>query len=71
MILAGETLYIGSRNKVAALNASNGQVQWSDSVPGNPLGLAVANGALLVSTETGAILSFSQESKYPSAWILY
>ena len=71
MILAGETLYVGSRNKVAALNASNGRVQWSDSVPGNPLGLAVANGALLVSTETGAILSFSQESKHPSAWILY
>ena len=46
-------------------------MQWSDSVPGNPLGLAVANGALLVSTETGAILSFSQESKHPSAWILY
>ena len=71
MILAGDTLYVGSRNKVAALNASNGRVQWSDSVPGNPLGLAVANGALLVSTETGAILSFSQESKHPSAWILY
>jgi len=71
MILAGETIYIGSRNKVAALKASNGRVQWSDTVPGNPLGLAVANGALLVSTETGAILSFGQESDYPSAWILY
>lgn len=43
----------------------------SDTVPGSPLGLAVANGALFVSTETGAILSFGQESDYPSAWILY
>ncbi len=71
MVLAGETLYIGSRNKVAALKASNGRAQWSDTVPGSPLGLAVANGALFVSTETGAILSFGQESDYPSAWILY
>ena len=37
----------------------------------NDLGLAVANGALLVSTDTGVIVSFGQLSDQPSAWILY
>jgi hypothetical protein len=40
-------------------------------VPGRALGLAVANGALLVSTDTGAIVSFGQASDQLSAWILY
>ena len=34
-------------------------------------GLAVANGALLVSTDTGAIISFGQADNQPSAWILF
>ncbi|GIT77844.1 MAG: hypothetical protein Ct9H300mP32_2260 [Verrucomicrobiota bacterium] len=40
------------------------------TVPGRALGLAVANGALLVSTDTGAIVSFGNVH-HPSAWILY
>mgnify|MGYP003323376403 FL=1 len=71
MAMAGKTLFVGSHDKVSALNAANGRVLWSGTVPGRALGLAVANGALLVSTDTGAIVSFGQASDQPSAWILY
>jgi len=56
---------------VSALDAANGRTLWNGTVPGRALGLAVANGALLVSTDTGAIVSFGQASDQPSAWILY
>ena len=69
--MAGKTLFVGSHDKVSALDAANGRVLWSGTVPGRALGLAVANGALLVSTDTGAIISFGQASDQPSAWILY
>jgi outer membrane protein assembly factor BamB len=71
LALAGKTLFVGSRDKVSAFNAANGKALWSGPVPGRALGLAVANGALLVSTDTGAIVSFGQASDQPSAWILY
>ena len=71
LALAGNTLLVGSHDKVTALNAPNGRALWSGTVPGRALGLAVANGALLVSTDTGAIVSFGQSSNQPSAWILY
>jgi len=71
LALAGKTLFVGSHDKVSALDAANGRVLWSGTVPGRALGLAVANGALLVSTDTGAIISFGQASDQPSAWILY
>ena len=38
---------------------------WDEAVPGRALGLAVANGALLVSTDTGAIISFGQADDQP------
>jgi outer membrane protein assembly factor BamB len=71
LALAGKTLFVGSRDKVSAFNAANGKALWSGPVPGRALGLAVANGALLVSTDTGAIVSFGQASDQPSAWIFY
>ncbi len=71
LALAGKTLLVGSRDRVSAFNAANGKALWSGPVPGRALGLAVANGALLVSTDTGAIVSFGQASDQPSAWILY
>ena len=71
LALAGRTLFVGSRDKVSALDAANGRTLWNGTVPGRALGLAVATGALLVSTDTGAIVSFGQASDQPSAWILY
>ena len=71
LALAGMTLFAGSRDSVSAFNAADGKALWSSKVPGRALGLAVANGALLVSTDTGAIVSFGQASDRPSAWILY
>jgi outer membrane protein assembly factor BamB len=71
LALAGGTLFVGSRDKVRAFDAANGRALWSGTVPGRALGLAVANGALLVSTDSGAIVSFGQASNQQSAWILY
>ena len=71
MALAGETLFVGSQDKVSAYNAFNGRLLWSNEVPGQALGLTVANGALMVSTDTGAIISFGQATDHPSAWILF
>jgi len=69
--LAGDILFVGSAGRVKAFKSSSGKKLWSEAVPGQALGLAVANGALLVSTDTGAIISFGQINNYPSAWVLY
>ena len=71
LALAGDTLFVGSAGRVRAFNAHSGRKLWSEAVPGRALGLAVANGALLVSTDTGAIISFGQADDQPSAWILF
>ena len=63
--------FVGSAGRVRAFNAHSGRKLWSEAVPGRALGLAVANGALLVSTDTGAIISFGQADDQPSAWILF
>ena len=60
-----------SAGRVRAFNAHSGRKLWSEAGPGRALGLAVANGALLVSTDTGAIISFGQADDQPSGWILF
>ena len=71
LVLAGDMLFVGSAGRVRAFNARSGRKLWNKAVPGRALGLAVANGALLVSTDTGAIISFGQADNQPSAWILF
>ncbi len=57
MIKAGETLYVGGESEIAALDAQGDRV-WTAAVDGAAYGLAVANGHLYVSTDTGAIHCF-------------
>ncbi|MDQ1256788.1 MAG: hypothetical protein QG656_1388, partial [Candidatus Hydrogenedentes bacterium] len=59
MILAGETLILGSAGAVSMLNAVTGDELWTAAVEGRALGLAVANGRLFVSTDTGATYCFA------------
>ena len=58
LILAGDILFAGGKNSVSASNAKTGVEVWRHAVRGRALGLAVANGRLLVSTDEGKIHCF-------------
>lgn len=55
MVLAGDTLVLGGRNEVAGLRVADGAVAWRVAVDGVAHGLAASEGALYVSTDTGAV----------------
>jgi len=57
LIKAGATLFVGGDGEVGALN-TDGQCIWTAAVDGNAYGLAVAQGRLYVSTDTGSIHCF-------------
>jgi outer membrane protein assembly factor BamB len=58
MIMAGDVLFAGGQNEIAAFRARNGNVIWSTSVDGKAYGLSVMNGGLYVSTDEGQIHCF-------------
>ncbi len=58
LIFAGDMLFAGGKNIVSASNAETGVEVWAHPVQGRALGLAVANGRLLVSTDEGKIHCF-------------
>jgi outer membrane protein assembly factor BamB len=59
MILAGDTIFAGGDGSVAAYDSETGKETWRASVDGAAHGLAVADGRLLVSTDTGSIYCFT------------
>ena len=61
LIKAGDQLFLGNLNKVAAYSASNGMLLWSKNVDGRVQDLAVANGRLYVSTDSGRIYAFRDD----------
>lgn len=58
LILAGNTLFAGGNDEVAAISAVNGSIIWTAPVNGRVRGLAVASGGLFVSTDLGKIHCF-------------
>ena len=58
MILAGSVLFAGGKGQVVAVNAATGKKLWTGEVDGKAKGLAVSDGQLFVSTDTGAIYCF-------------
>jgi outer membrane protein assembly factor BamB len=66
LILAGEILFAGGGNEVAAFGVRDGKMLWTGPVRGNAYGLAVAGGRLFVSTDQGSIHSF-ESGKLPAA----
>ena len=58
MIMAGDVLFLGGENEVAAINTGNGRTIWTASVDGKAYGLSVVNGGLFVSTDKGRIHCF-------------
>jgi len=58
IILAGQTLFAGGTDVVAALDAADGRILWQTPVEGKAYGLVVSNGRLIVSSDIGAIYCF-------------
>ena len=58
LILAGDTLFAGGNNEVVAYSAKDGKRVWRTPVNGAAMGIAVAHGRLLVSTDKGTIYCF-------------
>ena len=62
LILAGDTLFAGGDSVVTAHQVQDGREVWRHAVSGRALGLSVAKGHLLVSTDQGVIHSFAAKS---------
>ena len=65
LILAGGILFAGGDARVAAIDATDGKTLWTAAVEGKANGLAVAEGRLFVSTDTGAICCFGPADSQP------
>jgi outer membrane protein assembly factor BamB len=61
MIMAGDVLFAGGDNKIAAIEATMGKVIWDAPVEGKAYGLSVVNGGLYVSTDKGLIYCFRND----------
>ncbi len=58
LVLAGETVVVGGEDEIAAFHAPDGKPAWTRPVRGKAYGLTTADGALLVSTDSGSIYCF-------------
>ena len=58
LILAGDLLFAGGDNEVAAIRTHDGATAWKAAVTGKAYGLAIAAGRLYVSTGEGTIHCF-------------
>ena len=59
VIAAGQEAICGSPGRVSIVDLERQQVRWSHAVEGDAVGLAAANGLLVVSTTSGAVYCFA------------
>jgi outer membrane protein assembly factor BamB len=64
---AGDVLFVGDRDSVAALDTASGKELWRHGVEGNARGLAAAADCLWVSTSAGKIYCFGAPEGKPAA----
>ncbi len=67
IIAAGDTLFVGGTDTVTAFSMADGAARWKAPVDGRAFGLAAANGALFVSTDTGTIHCFRAGAPLPES----
>ena len=60
--LAGETLFVGGRGCVIAVDVTTGRQTWNVTIAGRAMGLAIADGRLVVSTDLGQVYCFAERS---------
>ncbi len=61
LVMAGEVLFAGGDGHVQAFDAASGEALWTGQIDGKARGLAVADGRLLVSSDSGTIHCFGPE----------
>ncbi len=67
---AGDTIFVGTKDAILALNANNGEMLWQAKVEGDPRDLNIAGGKLFVSTTKGRIYCFGLEAPQEGAVVL-
>jgi outer membrane protein assembly factor BamB len=67
MIMAGDVLFAGGENEVAAFDAAEGEVIWKAPIEGKAYGLSAMSGGLYVSTDKGRIHCFRKGAKFEVA----
>jgi len=65
VIVAGEEAVCGQADAVSVVDLAAGKVRWSHAVEGAALGLAVASGRLVVSTDQGRLYCFADKATSP------
>jgi len=63
VIVAGDKIYAGGKNVVHAVSTDAPTIVWSHEIEGTAHGLAVADGRLYASTDTGKIYCFSAQPR--------
>jgi outer membrane protein assembly factor BamB len=66
LILTENLVIAGGQNQAKAFRRDNGKTTWDTHVDGKARGLAVANGRLFVSTDTGKIYCFATKQSTKS-----
>jgi outer membrane protein assembly factor BamB len=61
LIITDNLVLAGGQDRINAFSRDNGNVTWEAKVDGKARGLAVANGQLYVSTDTGKIYCFAEK----------
>lgn len=64
LILTGNIVFAAGNGSVTGLDAQTGKMLWQAKLDGNALGLAAADGNLIVSTDSGPIYCFAEEEAF-------
>jgi hypothetical protein len=59
IIMAGDALIVGFKDRVAALKVADGKELWSAAIPGPAVDLAFQNGRLFLVTASGQLICFA------------
>jgi outer membrane protein assembly factor BamB len=63
LIMANTTAVIGAEKKVLTVDSEKQSITWQADVDGSAMGLAVSDGCLLVSTNTGTLYCFQPKTR--------
>jgi len=63
LIAAGEHVIVGGDGRVTAYRAQDGREAWQKRIDGAAMGLAASGGALVATTDGGAVYLFSAEGR--------
>ncbi len=65
LAMAGNTLFLGGDNVLAAADAQTGEERWTAPLEGRVCGIAIANGRVFASMDSGRIACFAADAATP------